>query len=73
MKNKTKLKELKTVEANCQGNCPNCGSYNLDYQGLETEGTMTWYPFTCDDCKAVGSEDYDMAYLKSEVDVEVEE
>jgi len=73
MKKKSKLKEIKTVEANSQGNCPNCSSDNLDYQGLETEGNDAWYPFYCADCNAVGSEDYKMVYLTSEVDVEVYE
>jgi len=82
---KSKLKELKnedsegfiegiqykTVEGEGQGRCPHCDSENLDYQGIEIEGDYCWYPFWCDDCGGVGSEDYKMVYLNSEVDVEV--
>ena len=64
--------ELKTVTEQCQGDCPHCGSNNLDYRDLEIQDDYAWYPFDCQDCKAVGSEGYNLKYDNTEVDVEVE-
>jgi|TARA_R100000501_G_C2603926_1_gene100237 hypothetical protein len=65
-------RELRTIEEQCQGNCPHCNSDDLDYQGIEVDGDYCWYPFTCNVCKAVGSEDYIIKYNTTEVDVELE-
>ena len=40
-----------------QGQCPKCGSYDLNYDTLEVSDLQTvQYPFTCDDCDFAGRE-----------------
>jgi hypothetical protein len=47
---------------NCQGNCPECSSNNLEYGGIEIDGEVAWYDYDCLDCGDKGREHYDLTY-----------
>ena len=43
---------------NEQGFCPKCGGDNLNYDAMELEGDMMYYPYICEDCGQQGEEWY---------------
>lgn len=47
---------------NRQGECPKCGSLNLDYQAIKYEGEMCYYPYKCEDCGQEGEEWYRLEF-----------
>lgn len=47
---------------NKQGHCPFCNSTNLDYDAVEFEGDMEYFPWQCRDCKRQGEEWYTMQF-----------
>lgn len=60
MKVKINGKERK-VKCNESDICPICGSY-LDYEPIELEGDMIYYPYTCENCGAKGEEWYSLEF-----------
>ena len=44
------------------GQCPKCGSVNLDFGCSEPVGDSIKYPFSCEDCKFEGIEWYDVSF-----------
>ena len=52
------------INVSCNGQCPICGSENLDYKCLEiADGDMVFYPFICNDCNFQGRENYELSYI----------
>lgn len=47
---------------NEEGKCPKCKGMNLDYDTLEIESGMCYYPYTCEDCGQQGEEWYSMVF-----------
>ena len=47
---------------NVQGECPNCGSVNLDYVAIVPQDEWIYYPFTCNDCGCEGKECYSLTF-----------
>lgn len=47
---------------NRQGECPKCGSMNLDYQAIKYEDEMCYYPYKCEDCGQEGEEWYRLEF-----------
>ena len=45
-----------------QGNCPCCGSEELEYGSMEVEGTQVSYEWTCMHCEATGYEVYNLDF-----------
>ena len=39
-----------------------CGSTDLEYSALETNGTLAFFPYTCYDCNFKGKEFYNMTF-----------
>ena len=55
------------------GECPKCGSNDLDYGSLEVLDTkIVDYPFTCNSCGEQGRETWGLAYGETEI-IESEE
>ena len=52
------------------GKCPYCGSEDLDYEGMEPEDDMVYYPWTCSYCGASGEEWYNLAFIGHSVETE---
>ena len=46
------------------GKCPKCGSESLEYEELEEQDGMVYYPFTCE-CGATGKEWYILTYSET--------
>ena len=44
------------------GTCPKCGGNNLFYETCVNDADWIYYPYTCDDCNAVGKEWYDVTF-----------
>ena len=51
-----------------QGQCPKCGSNDLDYESVELGmiGDTISYPYTCLNCRLKGYECYDVAFVGHE-------
>lgn len=48
-----------------QGECPNCGSENLDFYNLSFAiDSQVYYEFTCNDCNAEGKEWYNLVFTE---------
>jgi len=47
----------------CKGNCPKCGSDNLEYSVSGIGDDAMYYPFTCIDCNCSGKEWYNLEYF----------
>ena len=45
-----------------QGNCPKCGSDELEYGSTEIKGDSLGYEFTCSKCGIQGVEWYDVVF-----------
>lgn len=50
------------IKSNHNGVCPLCNSNDLDYAGIELDGDIAHYPWTCNSCKAEGAEYYYMRF-----------
>ena len=48
-----------------RGQCPKCGSINLEYGNTELEGESLGYEFECRDCGTEGTEWYDLEYSET--------
>lgn len=46
----------------CEGECPKCGSHNIDYDVLELIMDQVYYPATCEDCNTQFKEWYFIKY-----------
>ena len=51
-----------TASKECLGECPYCGSENIDYACSQILDETLRYPGTCDDCGGEFNEDYDIIY-----------
>ena len=52
------------------GTCPCCGAIDLSYGSMEVEPEMVYYPWSCDDCHATGSEWYNLEFTGHNIEVE---
>jgi predicted Zn-ribbon and HTH transcriptional regulator len=46
----------------CMGECPKCGSEDIDYDVLEIGDTYAFYPAKCEDCGQKFEENYELTY-----------
>lgn len=47
-----------------QGKCPKCGSGNLSYGTIESNGEAeVSYPFVCEDCGCTADEVYSLSFI----------
>jgi hypothetical protein len=53
-----------------QNECPKCGSDNLEYGNMETDGECLGYEFECNDCGCCGTEWYKLEFLETVSDDE---
>ena len=44
------------------GHCPQCGSFNINYETCVNDGEELYYPFICDDCGFKGKEHYNLTF-----------
>lgn len=51
-----------------KGQCPKCGSRNVDYAGSNICDDGIGYEFTCKDCGVVAVEWYDLVYSETLID-----
>lgn len=51
------------MKSNIQGQCPHCTSDNLNYDSIQVEKDVCYYPFTCEECGQEGSEWYEMSFI----------
>lgn len=62
---------------NRQGYCPICHSNDLEYEAMQLEGDMAYYPYICSNCHSRGEEWYYMQFnghnIETEVDGNIEE
>lgn len=49
---------------NIQGQCPCCGGNDLDYGVAEFTDDCIYYPWTCEDCGATGTEFYSLNFIE---------
>jgi len=54
-----------TETKECLGECPKCGSNNLDYGEAEILDTTLRYPVICLDCGKEFAEDYNIVYSET--------
>lgn len=54
-----------TETKECLGQCPYCGSENIDYACSEILDTTLRYPGTCEDCNGEFYEDYNIVYSET--------
>ena len=52
------------------GTCPCCGSNDLSYGSMEVEPEMVYYPWSCDNCDATGSEWYNLEFTGHNIEIE---
>ena len=51
------------------GECPNCGSNDLDYESIEPiDNKQIFYPFTCNNCDAEGRETWGLIDGETEIE-----
>lgn len=55
---------MKKAAEYIQGECPNCGSYNLDYGVMELVDQECFYPYRCKSCGFEGKEWYALKFLE---------
>ena len=56
--------EIKPENHHKQGECPCCGSTELEYGVLELEGEQCAYPYTCRNCSFTGKEWYRLEFIE---------
>lgn len=54
-----------------EGVCPKCGCTDLQYEAMEVEGTMIYYPYTCPGCNRTGEEWYSLSFAGHNIDDEI--
>lgn len=47
---------------NCEGYCPVCHSDNVDYESIELQEGMAYFPYTCKNCGTQGEEWYNLQF-----------
>tara|TARA_R110002020_G_scaffold13584_4_gene48777 strand:+ start:46 stop:261 length:216 start_codon:yes stop_codon:yes gene_type:complete len=50
------------IEKKCEGECPKCGSLNLDYDTMKVDCGYVSYDYDCNDCKNHGTEYFNLVY-----------
>lgn len=51
------------LKSNEVGVCPFCGGTNLDYDAIEFDGEMCYYPYKCRECGHEGEEWYEISFI----------
>lgn len=59
---------LKRIEKECEGECPKCGSGNINWHGSEDIDDGRVYDAECDDCQCVFTEEYNLKYCVSVIE-----
>lgn len=60
------MKIKKEISIKKQGVCPNCGSKDVEYDGeSETVDNSMFYQITCNKCKSISNEWYDIVYSET--------
>ena len=57
--------DLGDGQKDCQGDCANCGSNNIEYGEMILDGECVWYEYECKDCGDSGDEHYVLEYCFS--------
>lgn len=72
MARKTEAPEYVDIKhlPNNEGVCPFCGDTDLQYEAIQLEGNMSYYPWTCKKCSHKGEEWYDMTFAGHNVEDE---
>ena len=55
-------KKCHRITSNTEGVCPFCGYNQLEYDAIELEEGMAYYPWSCPQCKHQGAEYYNMTF-----------
>lgn len=50
---------------NEKGKCPQCRSEKIEYDAIEIEGDVCYYPFVCTECHYEGKEWYSFEYIET--------
>ena len=53
---------MKTIEKECIGKCPKCGSENIHWQDTDLHDEFISYKASCGDCARDFSEEYKLVY-----------
>ena len=61
---------MKRIERECLGQCPRCGSFDVEYDPAEHDGDITVYPAKCYECNLRFDEEYTSKYSISYYDEE---
>lgn len=56
------MNNIKIHEKECQGNCPNCGSDNINWHDSDIQEESIIYNAICDDCDLEFQEEYSLQY-----------
>jgi transcription elongation factor Elf1 len=61
---------MKTQKINKEfqaGECPVCGSRDLNYECSDTDGDNMWYPWSCGKCGSTGVEYYELKFIEHQI------
>ena len=54
--------KIRIMKNNIEGECPNCGSENIEYDCAEIDGDGVGYEYQCNDCGHYDTEWYDLVF-----------
>lgn len=61
---------LKRTEKECEGNCPECDSININWHDSEDFDSGKVYYAECDDCSCEFQEEYNLEYVCTVIEKE---
>ena len=53
---------MNKIRVDVAGQCPKCGSNNINYESLTIVDNGLYYPYDCEDCKFEGKEWYEIEF-----------
>jgi predicted RNA-binding Zn-ribbon protein involved in translation (DUF1610 family) len=54
--------KIRIMKNNIEGECPNCGSENIEYGYTEIDDDGVGYAYKCNDCGHYDTECYDLVF-----------